>query len=135
MSGFDPIKALKGNILLKGQKVSLQSVLVVTQFALAIGLIMATLLISKQLNFMLNQDPGFNKEQVLLIPSNREVNRNFEVFKQDLLQYPEIKSVSASGQRLGSNIHQTGINFREDTAVPESGYFFPQCGLRLPRLL
>ena len=116
MSNFDAVKALKGNLFIKHRKVSLQNVLVVIQFTLAIGLIIGTLLIARQLSFMLNQNPGFNKEQVLLLPGNREVNRNYESFKQSLLQYSEVRGVSASGQRLGSNIHQTGISYRADTS-------------------
>ncbi|MEM9720224.1 MAG: ABC transporter permease [Bacteroidota bacterium] len=117
MANFDVVKALKGNLFIRHQKISLQNILVVVQFTLAIALIIGTLLIARQLNFMLNQDPGFNREQVLLLPGNREVNQQYESFKQELLQYPEVLGVSASGQRLGSNIHQTGINYREDTAV------------------
>ena len=117
MANFDAAKALKGNLFFRQRKFSLQNVLVVVQFTLAIGLIIGTLLIARQLSFMLNQNPGFNREQVLLLPANREVNRNYESFKQELLQYPEVMGISASGQRLGSNIHQTGINYRADTSV------------------
>ena len=117
MSRFDPVKALKGNLFFKHRKISLQNVLVVTQFTLAIALVIGTLLVTRQLYFMLNQDPGFNREQVMLVPANREVNEGYEPFKQALSRYPAVKGVSASGQRLGSNIHQTGVRYRMDTAV------------------
>jgi len=117
MSRFDPVKALKGNLFFKHRNISLQNVLVVTQFSLAIALVIGTMLVTRQLYYMLNQDPGFSREQVILIPANQEVNQGYEPFKQALSQYPEVQGVSASGQRLGSNIHQTGVAYRMDTAV------------------
>ena len=117
LASFDPVRSLKGTIRLRNQKFSLQNGLVVLQFAIAIALIVGTLLASSQLQHMVSMNPGFNKDQVVLLPTNREVNEHYEQLKNELEQLSTVKTVTASGQRLGSNIHQTGISYREDTAV------------------
>ena len=117
MAGFKPVQALKGRIFLRSRNFSLQNVLVVMQFAIATAMIVGTLIATRQLRHMTFRDPGFNKEQVMLLSANREVVQGFEAFQNALMRQPAIRQVTASGQRLGSNIHQTGIQFKADTAV------------------
>lgn len=116
MAAFKPVDALKEVSFFKHRRLSLQNVLVVLQFSMAIAMIVGTMLATRQLLFMSQKDPGFNKEQVLLLPNNREVQQHYESLKAELLQLPDVAGVTASGQRLGSNIHQTGISYRSDTA-------------------
>ncbi|MEL6671733.1 MAG: FtsX-like permease family protein [Bacteroidota bacterium] len=116
ISGFQPAEILKGATLFRDKRVSLQNVLVVLQFSIASALIVGTILTAQQLYFMLGKDAGFNREQVMLLPTDRNVNQGFEAMKNELLTLPGVKAVTASGQRLGNNIHQTGISFRDDSA-------------------
>ena len=117
MASFQPVEALKEISFFRSRNFSLQNVLVVLQFSIAIMMIVGTILATRQLLFMSQKDPGFNKEQVILLPSDRSVRRNFESLKAELKKLPDVLDVTASGQRLGSNIHQTGIEFRSDTAT------------------
>lgn len=116
MAAFKPIVALKGRIFSTNRKFSLQNILVVTQFMIATGLIVGTVLTVQQLQFMTKSDPGFDREQVVLLPTNRNVNENLNSFMEELRGIGGVQYVSGSGQRLGNNIHQTGIRARSDTA-------------------
>jgi putative ABC transport system permease protein len=117
LASFDPIRSLKGSLFFRRKKLSLQNILVVSQFAIATALIIGTILVSRQLGYMTVRDSGFQREQVVLLPMNRTINQNYEVLKDKLRALPDVVDVTASRQRLGSNIHQTGLQAQgEDTA-------------------
>ncbi len=117
LASFDPIRSLKGNLFFRRKKLSLQNILVISQFAIATALIIGTVLVARQLNFMTGRDPGFQREQVVLLPMNRTINQNYGPLKDKIRALPDVVDVTASRQRLGSNIHQTGITVQgEDTA-------------------
>ncbi|MEM9985636.1 MAG: ABC transporter permease, partial [Bacteroidota bacterium] len=119
MSRFDVVRSLKKSIWVRSQRVSVQDLLVVGQFAVAGIMIGGTLLTLRQLNYMMEFDPGFEREQVMLIPYNdRNLDQNFTQFREEVKVIPGVLDLTASGQRLGSNIHQTGVMYRgEDTAA------------------
>ena len=111
LSSFEPVKVLKGSIQSGRNKGNLRNALVVVQFTAAVFLIIATVFALKQLHFMQTKDRGFNGDQVLLLKLDNETNRKYEAMKQELLGNSLISAVSASQQRLGANIHQTGATF------------------------
>ncbi|WP_276485897.1 ABC transporter permease [Paraflavitalea pollutisoli] len=111
LSSFQAVKVLKGTITAGNRKSLFRNVLVVGQFSSAIFLIIATLFAVRQLNFMQHKDPGFNKEQVLTIPLTFATQQRYEAVKSELLNNTLITGVSASTQRLGNNLHQTGVNY------------------------
>jgi len=117
ISSFQPARVLKGHLEGLGRKSVLRNALVVTQFAIAIGLIVGTVLAVQQLNYMKNKDIGFDKEQVMLVDMSGEANEKFELLRTELLKQPHIKGVTASGQRLGNNLHQTGGKVKTDTTL------------------
>ncbi|GGM79426.1 ABC transporter permease [Dyadobacter beijingensis] len=110
LSAFEPVKVLKGTI--RAGKSSFRNVLVVAQFASAIFLIIATGFAVKQLRYMVDKDPGFDKEQVVIVPLDSKSDRKFDALKQDLLTSSFIGAVTGSQQRLGNNLHQTGVAFQ-----------------------
>ena len=113
LSVFQPAKVLKGEIL--GNKKSiLRNILVVTQFTIAISLIVGTVLTMQQFQFMRDSNPGFNRDQVLLLPMNQKANENYDILKAALLDMPGVSAITASGQRLGNNIHQNGARAKGD---------------------
>jgi putative ABC transport system permease protein len=114
LSSFKPVKVLKGSIGTGRRKSALRNVLVVTQFASAIFLIIATTFAIRQLNFMKNRATGFDREQVVNIPLQPGSGRNYQLFKNELLQNSLISGVTASQDELGSHLDQSGIRFRGD---------------------
>jgi putative ABC transport system permease protein len=119
MTSFNMARILKGSGKGDGGRSVFRSGLVVIQFGLALAMIVSTLIVVQQLSYMKNKDLGFNKEQMMLIDMNREVNQKFEMLRTELKRSPLILGVTASGQRLGENFHQTGFKVKSDTGVFE----------------
>jgi putative ABC transport system permease protein len=90
---------------------------VIVQFGLSLAMIVSTLVVLQQLRFMQNKDLGFNKDQMMLIDMNKEANEKFEMLRTELKRSPLIRGVTASGQRLGENFHQTPFKIKSDTGV------------------
>jgi putative ABC transport system permease protein len=95
LSGFQPIHVLKGKLSagLKGS--GLRNFLVVFQFSISIFLIIGTLVIYNQLNYIQKKDLGFNRNQVLVI-KNVNVLSNAKTLKQEIKQLPEVINASLS---------------------------------------
>ena len=119
LSSFQPAQVLKGKLASLNRKSLLRSSLVVVQFATAIALIVGTVLAMQQLSFMKSRDIGFNKDQMMLIPMNGTANEQYETIKNELLAQAGVVGVTASGQRIGNNFHQTGVKMKNDTTVRE----------------
>jgi putative ABC transport system permease protein len=109
LSSFKPVKVLKGSVQVGKNKGLLRNILVVGQFTGAIFLIIATAFVLQQLRFMQEKDPGFTREQVMLIPLNYASVGKYESIKQELLGNTLVSAVTATQQRLGNNLHQTGV--------------------------
>lgn len=81
LTGFQPVNVLKGKSPKgKGEK-SIRNGLVISQFVISIGLIIATLIINQQVGFIQQKDLGFEKENVLVIQNDREIDDRREEFK------------------------------------------------------
>lgn len=96
MSGFQPVKVLKGLKLSgAGSSPGLRKSLVVVQFALSALLIISTLIVYKQINFLHQKDLGFNKDQVLYFSAAGSISEKADAFKSELLRSPGIISATA----------------------------------------
>jgi len=108
LSGFNPLKTLKGALDRGGQSSVFRKVLVVVQFAISIILIIGTVICFKQLDFLRNQKLGFNKEQVVMLPAyGTPISRWYNGFKERIRQDPRIINVTAMEDTLGAK-YQTG---------------------------
>ena len=99
LSGFKPLKVLKGHFIHSGSGNLLRRALVVAQFVISIGFILSALLVWKQMRFMQGQSLGFDKDKVLLINTakvpGRLVYDTKRTYKTTLLGLPGIGKVSA----------------------------------------
>src|SRR6185312_6934868 len=100
LSSFQPIVVLKGRFATGTRGLLLRKGLVVTQFTISIGLIVATLLVGFQLNYMRSQDLGFNKDQELVLDTHGDNHR--DALKQDLRGLPGVESVAMSSGTPGN---------------------------------
>ncbi|MCP4724718.1 MAG: FtsX-like permease family protein [bacterium] len=99
LSSFQPARVLKGLIFRKSRNnVSLRGSLVIFQFAVSIALILATFIISGQLDYIRNMELGFEKEHTLYVPLKESLQTNYESAKSELLQYPDITSVTVCSE-------------------------------------
>jgi putative ABC transport system permease protein len=119
LSSFNPTRVLKGSIQTKKSKINLRNALVIGQFTGAILLIIGTVFSLRQLDFMQKADTGFDREQVMIAPLNRNTTENYNTLKQELLKNTAINSVTAAQQTLGNNLHQAGVVFHGSGAARE----------------
>ncbi len=129
------LKGVSGSFIGKNR---LRSCLVVFQFAVSTVMIIMTITVFGQLDYMKNKDLGFNKDNLLIIKNADRLGSNLEAFKNSISNLSNIKSVSIS-----SNIPTR--SFFEDFFIPESnngksyemGFtitdceFIPTLGIRL----
>lgn len=94
LSSFRPINVLKGNLSLGSKSASMRNVLVVFQFATSIFLIIGTIVIYQQMQYILNKKVGFEKDQVVLLEGTGTLGEKALGFKEQLQQLPEVKNVS-----------------------------------------
>lgn len=116
LSSFRPVVVLKGFKAYENKSL-FRSGLVIVQFSLALGMIICTLVVLQQLNFMKNKDIGFEKEHILVMGMNDQAQEKYDEIKQAMLKESNILGVTASGQRLGSNFHQWGFKIKVDTGM------------------
>lgn len=94
LSAFKPVMVLKGRFSTGTKGMILRRGLVVFQFTISIILIVSTLVVYRQLNYMRSQDLGFAKDQTMVIFTNFDKNK--EAFKESLSRIPGILSSSFS---------------------------------------
>lgn len=94
LSAYSPDRILKNKFTDKKYGISLRSALVVFQFSISILLIISTILVNNQLDFIQNKKLGFDKENVLYIPAKGDISGNFKSAKEQLLKYTNITNVS-----------------------------------------
>jgi putative ABC transport system permease protein len=94
LSSFKPVSVLKGRFSTGTKGVVLRKGLVVFQFSISIILIVGTLVVYSQLNYMRNYDLGFTKEQTIVINTNYDKNKDH--FKESLAGIPGVLSSSSS---------------------------------------
>lgn len=94
LSGFKPIKVLKGDFKTSGGGGQLRRALVVFQFAVSIFLIVGTIVVQNQLNYIQNRKLGYNKDQILVLPTDNTIRKNMERFKNEFQAIPNVQSVA-----------------------------------------
>lgn len=96
LTSFRPVQVLKGqSVKGKGER-NTRNVLVTAQFVISIGLIIATLIINDQVSYIQSKDLGFEKENVLVIQNDREIDDRREEFKTFIRQNASILDASFS---------------------------------------
>jgi ABC-type antimicrobial peptide transport system permease subunit len=88
LSGFNPVKVLKGNIKSMGGNLLFRNALVVIQFAISIILLVGTVVIYDQLVFIKDRNPGFEKANLLYMPTKGELWNKQQALKNELKQNP-----------------------------------------------
>lgn len=103
LSSFEPVDVLKGSVV-QGKKSTLfRKILVTFQFTLSIILIIGTAVIYKQIQFIQDKDLGFDESSVVLLPTKQNlVAWEFETFKEQVLSFSQIESITGLSKVIGS---------------------------------
>ena len=96
LSAFQPIHTLKSRTGSSFTGTALRKGLVIFQFSLSIGIIFATLIVHKQMNYVRSRDLGYDREQIMVIPLSKDLRQNYEGFRNELLKDPGIENATTS---------------------------------------
>jgi len=120
LSSFQPVHSLKNQSKFGNSGSAIRKILIVFQFAISVGLITCTLIVSKQLRYIQNRDIGLDRENVVILLNNPELMMKFESFKESLQTKPGIESVTSAAQGptwVGENIPITWEGNPDDNAL------------------
>lgn len=98
ISSFKPVAILKGQQGSAKGKAGLRKVLVVSQFAISIILIIATLITFQQLQYLNNRSLGYNKDQVITLSYFNELGNSYDAFYNELLEQSSIRNACRSSR-------------------------------------
>ena len=128
LSAFKPVLVLKGALKLSSGSVWFRKGLVVFQFVLSIILIIGTIVISRQINFIQNTNLGYDRENLIYVPLSGDLTKQYDYFKQQALQMPGIKTVSRISQTPTEISNSTyGVDW--DGKDPNSKPMFTQAAI------
>ncbi|MDN5215638.1 ABC transporter permease [Fulvivirgaceae bacterium BMA12] len=126
LSGFKPVSVLKGKISSQGGNVGLRKTLVVLQFCISIFMLISTLVVYDQLNYMRNKDLGFNKDRLIRIEMpGRDLQATYPALRNLLNSNPMVLSTANSSTSPGNNIGKVIFNVEtNDGEMVERGVDF-----------
>ena len=96
LSSFKPIAALKNKFLGGNNNKGVRSGLVVFQFVVSAGLILATLVVNQQMQYIQNKDIGYDRDQLLVLREAYFLGNQKDAFKNELLKNPKVASITNS---------------------------------------
>jgi len=109
VSSFNPVSVLKGQTGIGRKNYLIRNLLIIFQFAISITLIIVVTIITRQVDFMQNENLGFEKEHVIVINNAQSLGDKIDEFKESMLQNPDILSAASSYSLPGQNFHGTSF--------------------------
>jgi putative ABC transport system permease protein len=121
MSRFPPLLSIKGTMVSGKGKSVLRNILVVFQFVISIVMVILTLVIYSQMNFISSRPLGFNRENVIIIPMMSEkAMMNFQALKDEFSRIPQVTGAGASSDIPGYGFTMNGYfpeGFKEPVMI------------------
>jgi len=115
LASFHPVAVLKTETPGSLKKSKMRNVLVVFQFTVSIILIVGTLVVQRQLNYIQNRDLGFNKEQIVIVKKTDDLSDRLKTFKQELLNNANILGATNTGNLLGQSFGNSAFHLAGET--------------------
>jgi putative ABC transport system permease protein len=100
LSSFKPVIVLKGRFATGNRGILLRKGLVVAQFSISVALIIGTIVVYNQMNYMRSRDLGFSKDQMMVMDTNGDPGK--EAFRQAITGIPAVKATAMSSSVPGS---------------------------------
>jgi putative ABC transport system permease protein len=97
LSSFRPVSVLKGALKISGGNILFRKGLVVFQFVISIVLIVGTIVVSRQVDYIQRKELGYKRENLIYIPQEGDLNSKYNVFKEEALKLPGVELVSHIG--------------------------------------
>ena len=112
LSSFKPAEVLKGSFARSSKNAVTRSALVVFQFTTSVVLIIATVVIYRQMNHILNSKLGYEKDQVLILKGTNILGKQTDAFRDELLGMSTVKAVTISDYLPVRGTKRNGNGFR-----------------------
>ncbi len=103
LSNFAALKALRGGTTDRKRSSQFRSMMVVIQFTISVAIIVGTLIVAKQVNYLVNKDLGYNDDHIVVLDRVHPLHTKLKAFCEELEKMPGIKKVSNSSTYLGSS--------------------------------
>ncbi len=100
LSSFKPVNVLKGTFKKAGALVTPRKILVVIQFCFAIVLIISTMIVRNQIDYTRSRDIGFNKDNLVFTFAQGDVDRHYQLIKNELLKTGAAISVTRTANPI-----------------------------------
>ncbi len=120
LSGFKPIRVLKGSFKNTGSGLLVRKSLIVFQFAISAFLVISTFVIQTQLQYIRHKKLGFDKEHVLLLPSDQKVNQLIETIRTEFKKNSNVLAVSHTAN--DPTLIHSGYSVRSATMAENTQY-------------
>ncbi|MEP7268019.1 MAG: FtsX-like permease family protein, partial [Saprospiraceae bacterium] len=121
LSAFKPIAVLKGKFKNSEYGIILRNGLVIFQFAISVILIICTLIVNKQMNYMTGNSLGFNKEQTIILKRTDVLADKTNIFKDEIKAIPGVSNVTSASAFPGDD-NYFGLSWRKQgDAQPMTG--------------
>jgi putative ABC transport system permease protein len=108
LSSFNPVKVLKGSLTAGKGAILPRRILVVAQFAISILLISATIIIYQQISFIKGRDMGYNPDNLLMVNTTGDIDKNYNVIRQELMKTGFVNSVARTSSPITAVWWKTG---------------------------
>ncbi len=141
LSKFNPVAVLRGNLSKGSSNVNLRRVLVVLQFTISIVMIICTLVVYSQLQYMRNKDLGFNKAAIISIIADAggNIRGKLIALKNEIRKDPAVVSVSTAQNAPGNSTNFSLLSIESKKGFVEKGVdnyaidedFIPTLGIQL----
>jgi len=117
LTKFKPIDVLKGGVTSGKRNSAFRSILVILQFVISIGLIVSTLLVYKQMNYIQTRNLGFEKENVIVLKNASQMGEMAQPFKQLLESQSEVIKASFTTHVPSNTYWSTAYKTEDDEAT------------------
>jgi putative ABC transport system permease protein len=124
LSRYSPVTVLKGVITQGSAGSMFRKILVVIQFSVSVVMIICTLVVFRQLNYLKTMDQGFDQKNVLSLELTQSTIRKMPVLKEALLQNPNIKFVTGTNTRIGEGSGKLIFQVETDQGMAQKGVNF-----------
>ncbi len=115
LSKLKPVRVLKGTFNMGARGISLRRILIVSQFAISLALIIGVMVVRNQLSFMSSGNLGFQKEQLIVLPLHADLSaQDKETVKNNLLKEHSIQSVTMVNYLPGKEAYEN-----QDVFIPQ----------------
>ena len=124
LSRFSPVTVLKGEVTQGSAGSLFRKILVVIQFTVSVIMIICTLVVFKQLNYLKNTDQGFDQKNVLGLQLNGPMINKYPLLKQSLKENQNIKYVTSTNTSMGEGSGKVIFNVETDQGMSQRGVNF-----------